>query len=306
MPFTKTTEQFIADAKAVHGEVYDYSNTLYVNYGDRLAVVCKIHGEFWQRPNDHLQGCGCPHCGYEKKVARISTLQKPKTTEQFILQAQAVHGSHYDYSKVVYELALNKVKIICPTHGEFMQRPSDHLAGAGCKKCATAALATLRAHTTETFITQALSVHGNSYDYSNTLYVSKRARVEIGCKVEGHGTFHQFPGNHLVGSGCPLCGRYGFQKGKPGILYYLRVNISNGETLHKIGITNRSVEARFSVEDLKKIEVLWTKPYKDGMECYNEEQRILMEFKHLQYVGEPVLASGNTELFTEDVLCNYI
>lgn len=60
---------------------------------------------------------------------------KRKTTSQFIAEAKAVHGDKYDYSKVEYKTNKDKVCIICPIHGEFWQRPADHLRGNGCTKC---------------------------------------------------------------------------------------------------------------------------------------------------------------------------
>ena len=57
------------------------------------------------------------------------------TTEQFIEKAQQIHGSKYDYSKVEYINAQEKVCIICPKHGEFWQLPTDHLDGHGCPCC---------------------------------------------------------------------------------------------------------------------------------------------------------------------------
>ena len=59
------------------------------------------------------------------------------TTEEFINKAQAVHGNRYDYSKVEYVNNKTKVCIICPVHGDFWQKPSHHLGGHGCSKCAT-------------------------------------------------------------------------------------------------------------------------------------------------------------------------
>lgn len=59
------------------------------------------------------------------------------TTEEFIKKAQAVHGDRYDYSKVEYVNAQTKVCIICHKHGEFLQRPTNHISGHGCNKCAS-------------------------------------------------------------------------------------------------------------------------------------------------------------------------
>ena len=54
-------------------------------------------------------------------------MSKRLTTEQFIIKAKLVHGDKYDYSKVEYINANTKVCIICPVHGEFWQKPSNHI-----------------------------------------------------------------------------------------------------------------------------------------------------------------------------------
>jgi very-short-patch-repair endonuclease len=127
---TKTTEQFIAEAKKVHGDKYDYSKVEYVNAKTKICIICPLHGEFWQTPNDHLSGKGCKICKTEK-IKGILT----KTTEQFIAEAKKVHGDKYDYSKVEYLNSHTKICIICKKHGEFWQMPYEHLNGKGCKIC---------------------------------------------------------------------------------------------------------------------------------------------------------------------------
>ena len=77
-----TTEEFIQKAKAVHGDKYDYSKVEYVNYRTRLLIICPKHGEFWQRPDIHLQGKGCTKCGRE----RIG-IASSKSKEQFLQEA---------------------------------------------------------------------------------------------------------------------------------------------------------------------------------------------------------------------------
>ena len=72
------------------------------------------------------------------------------TTEEFIKKAREVHGDKYDYSKVEYVNAQTPVVIICPKHGEFLQRPSHHTDGRGCKKCATEITAAKLRYWTET------------------------------------------------------------------------------------------------------------------------------------------------------------
>lgn len=120
-----TTEEFVARARDVHGDRYDYSKAEYVNLKTPVCIICKKHGEFLQKPNGHLLGRGCQQCGDNRL-----------TTEEFVARAREVHGDRYDYSKVEYINLVTKVTIICPEHGEFTQKPSVHLDGCGCPNCA--------------------------------------------------------------------------------------------------------------------------------------------------------------------------
>lgn len=121
-----TTKEFIERAKNVHGDRYNYSKVEYINNHTHVVIICPIHGEFEQRPSDHLQGKGCKECGYDS--IRLST-------EKFIAKAREIHGLKYDYSKVKYTGNKFDICIICPIHGEFNQSAKGHLSGYGCPKC---------------------------------------------------------------------------------------------------------------------------------------------------------------------------
>ena len=73
-----TTEEFIKKAREVHGDKYDYSKVEYVNARVNVCIICPKHGEFWQRPSHHTNGCGCPACSYESNAnnSRIWTKEK--------------------------------------------------------------------------------------------------------------------------------------------------------------------------------------------------------------------------------------
>jgi hypothetical protein len=128
---TLTTEDFINKANEIHGNKYDYSKTTYSNPKIKINIICPIHGEFYQIPHSHLEGCGCSKCFFNK--VHLNNLS---TTEDFINKANEIHGNKYDYSFVDYRNNTTKVKIICPIHGEFYQTPHNHKRGNGCKKCA--------------------------------------------------------------------------------------------------------------------------------------------------------------------------
>lgn len=58
-----TDEEFVFKSIKKHGDKYDYSKVEYVNSTTKVCIICPIHGEFWQKPNNHLNGQGCPKCG---------------------------------------------------------------------------------------------------------------------------------------------------------------------------------------------------------------------------------------------------
>ena len=92
-----TTEEFIAKAKAVHGDRYDYSKVEYVNNQTPVNIICPLHGVFEQRPNNHFKGNGCPKCARADQSVRQAMSQ-----DVWIERAKRIHNNRYDYSKVTY------------------------------------------------------------------------------------------------------------------------------------------------------------------------------------------------------------
>lgn len=126
----KNTEQFISEARLVHGDKYDYSKVEYVNNTTKVCIICPIHGEFWQIPKQHLKGCGCYKCA---NINNGKSYILPQN--EVITRFHNIHNDKYDYSKVKYSNYHKKVCIVCPTHGEFWQTPSNHINGQGCPLC---------------------------------------------------------------------------------------------------------------------------------------------------------------------------
>lgn len=123
-------DEFIKRANEVHGNKYDYSLVNYKDTRTKVEIICKEHGSFFQSPNKHMQGNGCPACGRER-TAEHNFL----TLDDFIRKAKNVHGDKYDYSKSLYTGADNKLEIICEKHGKFEQTPHNHLKGTNCPSC---------------------------------------------------------------------------------------------------------------------------------------------------------------------------
>lgn len=201
-----STQEWIEKAIAVHGNRYGYERVVYVRSKDNVLINCTKHGYFEQALSDHLKGMGCYKCGKESAAAK----KTQKAKDSFIEKAHAVHGCRYDYGRVVYVRACDKVIITCAKHGDFEQTPNGHLSGKGCAKCGFEVMATKRSQEPkDSFIEKARAVHGDRYSYDRVAYGRRKDKVIITCAK--HGDFKQSPGSHLNGRGCAKCsGKYNY------------------------------------------------------------------------------------------------
>ena len=155
----------------------------------KLKLYAIEHGEFEQRPSNHLMGKGCSYCS---GVGRI-------TKTIFLERAHKIHGDKYEYIISNNEVRNTKnIEIKCKVHGIFTQTPNNHLKGNGCPNCCKNAKIT-----NEKFLERSKKIHGDKYDYSNVEYIHITKPVKIICKV--HGEFEQTPREHFSGCGCYKC-----------------------------------------------------------------------------------------------------
>lgn len=195
-----TTTDFIAKAKAVYGELYDYSKVEYSGNKTKVCIICPQHGEWMVTPNNFLRGSRCPKCYGTPK----------HTTDEFIKMAKEIHGKKYDYSYVQYDGMKRKVKICCPIHGIFEQTASSHIRGSGCPECVTILSSnggiysrSNKKITRDSFVKKAVQNHSIRYDYSNVEFNRMTEKICIICPQ--HGKFWQNARYHMLGGNCPKC-----------------------------------------------------------------------------------------------------
>lgn len=76
----KSNEEFIKQAKEIHGDKYDYSKVDYRGNKSKVILICPKHGEFAVTPNKHIsRGDGCPKCADEQ-----NGINKRLSVETFI------------------------------------------------------------------------------------------------------------------------------------------------------------------------------------------------------------------------------
>lgn len=212
----KSHTKIIEDFKAVHGDRYDYSRVNYKGNRSKIIIGCRVHGWFEQLVLNHITGRNCKKCK-DIEVGKSSKI----TLDEFISRAREYHGDKYDYSLVDLESnnISDRVKIICPIHGPFVQFAMHHIAGARCQQCGQAHRAEGSKLTQEEFIAKAIAIHEDKYDYSKTIYTCAREKITITCKE--HGDFEQTASAHSKGQGCPQCKK---SKGEMAIALWLTSN----------------------------------------------------------------------------------
>lgn len=205
-------------------------------------------------------------------------------TADFVTKARLVHGHIYDYSKTEYSRSCDKVKIICPKHGEFEQTPNSHLSGAGCKKCYHLKAGSYRKLSVPSFIEKAKFVHGDNYDYSKVNYINSQTKVIIGCPL--HGDFEQIPNDHLQGKGCYQCRNY-------ELSLKFRSNVE--EFIEKAMIIHNGKYGYYYVNYINshlKVDIL----------CFKHGMFKQSPSKHLSGQGCPVCKSSKGELVIYKIL----
>jgi hypothetical protein len=188
-----TREIFVYKATEIYGDLYGYSLVEYVDSSTEVIIICKVHGEFLQKPINHLHVGGCRLCGIDKrsKGRRLSL-------ETFINTSNIAHNYLYGYELVKYVNNHTAVTIICPIHGEFPQRPDHHMNGHGCIKCGGT-----YSPTNEEYIKEVELLHNYRYGYMFTQYIDSLTDIIITCPI--HGNFIQNAKSHRDGKGCKKC-----------------------------------------------------------------------------------------------------
>ena len=116
-------EAFLKKSKELWGDKYDYSLVEYTTIVDKVKIIYN-NNIYEQTPRQHLK------CSPENTKYTIG-----KTKEQFIHESNIVHDFKYNYDRSNYIKSNSKLIITCPIHGDFKQRPADHINGVGCPSC---------------------------------------------------------------------------------------------------------------------------------------------------------------------------
>jgi protein-arginine kinase activator protein McsA len=90
-------DSFVKKSNNIHNNKWNYSKSIYKNNKTAIEIVCQYHGSFWQRPDNHLQGNGCPACKLSKgEIMIVDILNK--------LNIKHISQKTFDECKSKYKL----------------------------------------------------------------------------------------------------------------------------------------------------------------------------------------------------------
>jgi hypothetical protein len=265
-------------------------NYSYVNTQIPVSIICgKCGTESMKPPNDYRRRRGCIVCADQCPVtARKNFIAK-------VLENGDVMGDRFEYVDTQ-----TRVYLTCGVcDREFYGAPNDYMRDQmSCKKCGNRCPIEARED-----LERKIAERGDSKapDYC---YVDPRTKVSILCGKCGEATM-RWPHHYRGGAECRCSQNHGFDSTAPAILYYIAFHPAPDLVVYKIGVTNKTVEYRYK-QTKTPYEVIWTRNFESGRECYEAEQRVVKQYAEFRCSDSPVDGLGNKELFDRDILAGRV
>ena len=86
-----------------------YDKVVYKNDREKVKIICRDHGPFFQGAGDHLQGHGCPKCWYSRGEERIREFLQDNNIEfmdQYKLPYEQICTRKYDFYLPDYNILI--------------------------------------------------------------------------------------------------------------------------------------------------------------------------------------------------------
>ncbi|MDJ0536753.1 MAG: hypothetical protein QNJ70_30410 [Xenococcaceae cyanobacterium MO_207.B15] len=247
---------------------------------EKIKIRCPLNHDYFVSFNNFKKGRRCSICGKRKKYSYEYVKSFMEKDGSVLLSEE-------------YKKAGGDIKVKCKNGHIYLTSFSRKLKQIGCPFCSG------NARLTYQFVKATIEKQPG-YKLLSKEYKNNHTKLKIKCD---HNHIYLGDFNHFYQSNrrCPVCAEYGFDKNKPGSLYYIRISLPEG-IFYKIGITNDFVSTRIKqIDDSAKI--LWTETFLFGEYAYKKEQDILKKYKkYLANNKNLNINSGYTEIFTKDVL----
>lgn len=200
-------KSFIAKAEMVHGKRYGYRAINYVSSYLKVRILCRRHGYFEQKANNHLSGKGCWSCCLEERSAGV------------MLEAKSLRAGSLKIISRMGSLVHPTTELVveCPVHGGFAVKAASALKG--CHLCHKQEIrlkrfsADLKLRRTA-FLKRLKEIYGDQLISKGADYVNAHTPVLVICK--DHGPIKSKPYRIIEGawkgSPCSKCRKTGYLK----------------------------------------------------------------------------------------------
>jgi len=119
--------QFMLNSIRIHGDLYDYSKSVYINNYTKVEIICKKHGSFFQCPNFHMLGQGCPSC---KNSLMENYISKILDNLNIRYERQKTFELCKNINKLPFDFYLPDHNICIEYNGKQHYEPIDYCGGS--------------------------------------------------------------------------------------------------------------------------------------------------------------------------------
>ena len=266
----KNFDAWVKTCQEKHNHKFTYptsERTLDENGRWKLEIVCPEHGSFFQRPEKHKFGQGCPYCSNHKK-------------EESPLEFAQKHWPQIEW-KDTFSDAHQSTRIngVCPHHREFNKlvtqlRGIASKGGQACPRCAKIAGGRKARKPLEDWVAQVKSVFPD-YTVNADSISTADGKVEVTCPK--HGTWKPKLQDLVRGHGCPECWKEsGVSKGEKEVLAF--VESLGLETIENFHLERPSVLFEGDVQDLSEYDIV----------VITDQGYVFIDYHGMYYQGDKV------------------
>ncbi|KAI9100651.1 hypothetical protein DFS34DRAFT_677885 [Phlyctochytrium arcticum] len=201
---TWTTAQFVEKAMAVHGDLYDYTDT----QAERAAAAGARQEK---EAEEKERKKAAKELKAAETAARLTAILRAGVLNTWAVQP----APNWEFTETIYTEIASRPKIVCrvPGHGEFHFRAQSVPNGSGCLKCGARQARIIKTSSTSPAASSLQRIRllrpqppstGPNYGYTKLVYQDSVTSITVTCNV--HGDITMLPRVLLEGAGCRLCG----------------------------------------------------------------------------------------------------
>lgn len=236
--------------------------------------------------------------------------------EDVIRKCVEIHGDFYDYSKMIFTRAHDKVEIVCPKGHSFFMSPSNHYHSSHPQGCSICSGKGPGKNLGDIFITKARNIFGDTFEYIGE-YVDSKTSIEMRCTIHNN-YVSQSPVGHLQNKNpCKECYKlkklahrpspYNVTKALrgdfnyPSYIYLIRLH-NETESFLKVGVS-KNVNRRILEFKTKGylVDIIFAKYYESCNDAILLEQNIHSSINESRYTPLEIF-KGRYECFEEVTL----